>query len=237
MNNIISISTGCVYRTFPNKTEALKELLKLAPEGIELSFPFPEMIQEFEFTKEVLNKIRELKHFSIHASWKEVDFSSRDVIDKMLFKLEKLAQQSLAKNIVFHTDILSDDFLQEVAKYNFKSSFENMDFRKESGQTLNDIKSILDQNEQFGFVLDIAHAIDLGEEATNELLQLRNRITEVHFSILNRGTGRHELVSNENTPQIFEYLSDINAPLVLEGAVRNDIQKEILKEVDLIRSI
>jgi hypothetical protein len=212
-------------------------LAELNPDGIELSFPFPGMLEKFSFSNQNISNIKKLKYFSIHAPWKEIVYDSQKTTRQLLDKLEQLTSEIDTKTIVFHTDILEEDFFEEIKKYNFVPSFENMDYQKDTGTEHDHIKKILERDSKFRFVFDIAHALDLGEKTTRDLLLLKDKISEVHFSFRSRISNCHEMVSQNNDLKIFDYLKDITVPLILEGVENeNDYKSIIEKEINLIQS-
>jgi hypothetical protein len=69
--------------------------------------------------------------------------------------------------------------------------FENMDDRKASGRTADELESLFAELPEAGFCLDIAHAhtIDPTMGVATELLdRFRGRLREVHLSSIRRGT-------------------------------------------------
>jgi len=74
MKNPICISTGFLYRLMNDRNEMIRKIKEFSPDGIELSFAYPEYLSDFILSEENLKYLQSLKFISIHSPWKEISY-------------------------------------------------------------------------------------------------------------------------------------------------------------------
>jgi sugar phosphate isomerase/epimerase len=101
------------------------------------------------------------------------------------------------RSIVTHPDALRD--LRLYRELGTRLVLENMDDRKQTGRTADELVAIFDELPEAGFCLDVAHAhsVDPSMSAAQELLdRFRSRLRQVHVSSLR--DGRHVSLTEED---------------------------------------
>jgi hypothetical protein len=236
MNNPICISTGCVYKLSDDRNRLIKELRKLSPRGIEISFAHPDYLLNFELSKENLDYLKSLEFNSIHAPWIDISYSTDQRTKEVLDAISKIYKQINGRCVVFHEEQIKDYTLINSAE--FVPAIENDDWRKPRHR-VEDIRTILDDNPKFKFTFDFAHALTVSSlDVPSYISSFNNRLIEVHFSIVDREVGRHDLLykhDNEEIKNMAKELKNVSQPFVLEG-VSSDLN-EMKKEVEYLKSI
>ena len=122
------------------------------------------------------------------------------------------------RSIVTHPDVLAE--LAPYRELGTRLVLENMDDRKGSGRTAEELGVVFDKLPEAGFCLDVAHAALIGPtmEVADELLdRFRSRLRQVHVSSLHEG---HHVPITDNDEErfagILERCRDV--PWILEAA-------------------
>ena len=122
------------------------------------------------------------------------------------------------RSIVTHPDVLAE--LAPYRELGTRLVLENMDDRKGSGRTAEELGVVFDELPEAGFCLDVAHAASIGPtmEVADELLdRFRSRLRQVHVSSLHEG---HHVSITDNDEErfagILERCRDV--PWILEAA-------------------
>ncbi len=150
-------------------------------------------------------------HAPAHAYQK--DENSRSLLDK----LSLIAQKYSLKNIVFHVDLVRDwDVFLDYKL--LPISIENMDDRKTSGRSLEDIKAILDKYD-FNLTLDLQHcfvndrSLRLAEQFQDEY---PSKIVEYHLSGYDESLLHYPLFKTKQD-QIINCLRYTDKPIIIES--------------------
>jgi hypothetical protein len=121
------------------------------------------------------------------------------------------------RSIVTHPDTLAE--LAPYRELDTRLVVENMDDRKTTGRTADELEPVFDELPQAGFCLDVAHvhSIDPTMAAGHELLdRFRSRLRQVHLSSL---TGGHHVPLTEADEELFADVLDRcrDVPWILEA--------------------
>lgn len=168
-------------------------------------------------------------YVSVHAPGKFVALDEETVF-------ELLSRLPDGWPIVAHPDILRTPFLWR--QLGARLCIENMDHRKSSGRTAEELRQLFASLPEATFCLDVGHARQIDPTMISALLMLREfgqRLRQLHVSDVGlRGehlplgaTARHAF------SQIEPYVSD-DCPLIIEAVVGAEL---IERELDTVRSI
>lgn len=237
--NPICISTGCVYKLSDDKNDLIEELSKLFPMGIEISFAHPESLLSFNVSKNNLEYLRSLKFNSIHAPCKDIIYGRNKMSEKALQKISELYKQIDARNVVFHKDQIEDYGFIESSS--FLASIENDDWRK-SKHSIEDMQMLFNQNKEFKFTFDFAHALSVSSADIPKYIQcFKNRLIEIHLSIIDKGSEKHEFLhkyDNTEIRKLLQLLKSFFVPVVLEGVVSSLTEMKLLeKEIEYLMNL
>lgn len=150
-------------------------------------------------------------YLSVHAPVKQLRASEDALIDQLM------ALPPHVESIVTHPDTLSDFALYR--RLGRRLVLENMDDRKQTGRTADELDPVFTALPEAGFCLDIAHAwsLDPTMQLAHELLdRFGDRLREVHLSSLDG--SRHVAVLAEHEPlfgPVLERCTDV--PWILEA--------------------
>ncbi|MFH1366046.1 MAG: hypothetical protein ABIG99_01510 [Patescibacteria group bacterium] len=239
MKNHICISTGCIYKLSNDRNDLIAELRQFSPVGIELSFAYPEYLLNFNISDENLNYLRSLKFNSIHAPVENISYGKNKISKEILQKISELYKRVNAKNVVFHKESTKD--YSSIISNDFISSIENDDWRKPNHNVEN-IKSILDKNEELKFTFDVAHAISVSSsDILKYINSFQNKLIEIHISIMDKKIARHDFLYKYDSAEIknsLQPLKKLSVPLVLEATISSSEEIESIgKEIEYIRKI
>jgi hypothetical protein len=150
-------------------------------------------------------------YVSVHAPVKDRGLDDADTAHR----LGELP--TWVRSIVTHPDVLAT--LSPYRGLGSRLVLENMDDRKRTGRTPDELAAAFDELPEAGFCLDIAHAasIDATMEAAEQLLdRFRSRLRQVHLSSLRN--GHHVPVTVEDEERfacVLERCRDV--PWILEA--------------------
>jgi len=239
MENPICISTGCLSRLFKDRNDIIKKLQRFSPSGIELSFHNPEYLLNFDIERDILEYLQTLRFNSIHAPFKEIVYGNNKLCKEVLRKISELYTKINARNVVFHKDQIEDYNLITDSK--FVSSIENDDWRKPNN-SIRDIKNLLNKHKELKLTFDFAHAITVSPSEIPEYLDyFKDRLAEIHISIINKESKRHDFLhkhNNEKLKSLTQFLKIASVPLILECVVFNPKEIDLIeKEIEYIKRI
>lgn len=232
MKNPICISTGFVYRLTNDRNEMIKMIREFSPQGIELSFAYPQYLFDFKISPENLEYLKTLDFVSIHSPWKEITYGNNQKSRDVLEAIEKLYKQIGARNVVFHKEQVED--LQVITSYNFAASIENGDYREDAGNSVEKIENILKSNPKLKFTFDFAHAVTVSfDDIPLYIDKFKDRLIEVHLAMLNKNLKDHWFLhkyDNQQLRDLLNYFKNINCPLVLECVAADEKETQLMKE-------
>lgn len=241
MKNPICISTGTIYKLSNDRNEMIKILQKFKPDGIELSFAYPQYILDFQISDENLKYMQSLKFNSIHAPWKEISYSDNELCHTVLKAIENLYKQINAKNVVIHFKTDSD--VSVVEGYNFVTSTENGEWYTENWpKTPDAISLILNQDDNLKFTFDFAHALTVSSnDVPIYVNRYKEKISEIHFSDRQKEAPDHWFLhknDNEEIRKLLSHLKVLDVPVVLEGVATDESELPLIgKEMEYAREI
>lgn len=157
---------------------------------------------------------------SLHApSFKHNDISESI---RILEKMEKVVNVLDIKNIVIHPDAVSYWEVFEQFKH-LPLSIENQDGRKNFGNTLEDIKSILDKYKFLNLTLDLQHcfvndpSMQLAQDFHKEF---GDRVVEYHLSAYDKELNHVQLFKKEQL-EIIKSLELKDKRIVIESVLED----------------
>jgi hypothetical protein len=219
----IGFSTGALAKD--NFRLALHELEGKPVDSIELSaLRYPELSILVTSLKEL--RLDSYRYIAIHAP-SQFDQNEEIEVVKLLKKWIPATWP-----IIIHPDTVHDFDLWR--SFGAQIAIENMDRRKATGRTAEELKTIFDKLPEARFCFDIGHARQFDTTMTEayRILKLYSRrLCQVHVSEVN-STGQHDPVSYTSILAFSQVASLIAAaiPLIIESRVRPaEIDNEILK--------
>ncbi|MFA5986295.1 MAG: hypothetical protein WC819_03035 [Parcubacteria group bacterium] len=180
---VIGFSCGVFYRLQNNSHERFsKELVDrfcaTGARAIELMCHTEEHVKFLSAGEHA--HIMQFDHISIHAP--VIAYDDDAVSHVLLKQLEELSARFSATYVVFHPDAVKRWDI--ISQYKIPVAIENMDDRKKSFRTLDDVQSLLDRY-PFGLVIDLQHCFvnDPSMQLAKELhAQFGDRIVGYHIS-------------------------------------------------------
>jgi hypothetical protein len=208
----VGFSTGAL--ALGDFERALRMLASKSVEAVELSAlrstEFPRLLTTVPKRLDELQQ--RYQYIAIHAP---TDFQDeRSLVEG----LKSVAEKGF--NIVVHPDIIHDASLWR--PLGDRLCIENMDSRKTTGRTANELQGIFEKLPQAKLCFDVAHARQVDPtmtEATRILSEFRDRLAQVHLSEVN-GRGKHFTMSFV-ARLAYERLANIlsSVPVILESPV------------------
>lgn len=183
----------------------------------------------------LLNNNLDLSGFSfvsMHAP--QYAYDNDENSKRMLAKMELLTKKYIIKNIVVHSDLVLDWNVFGNFK-NIPISIENMDHRKKSGKTIEDVKAVLDKYE-FKLTVDLQHCFvndNSLQLAADFQEKFKDKIVEYHIS----GTDdnlMHNPLFRTKQDKIINSLKNKNIPIIIESTFGEVGEHE--KELEYIKS-
>lgn len=236
-NGPVGFSTGCLYRSKMPMSEIAELYHSCGANAIELSFATPAEFFNTEITKELISAAKKFDFISIHAPWKEINYSVSPETEKIIEKLKTIRAKLPIKGIVLHPHLI-DDF-EILKRSGLPFLLENTDKRKKFGICPEDFEE-LKKKCDFGFVLDLQHAFE--HDPTMELAKkfietMGVRLNHLHVSGESQGeihVPAHLARNREAIVQMLEL--KLPQPKILEGIMINDIENTISKELNFINN-
>lgn len=220
---IIGFSTGALARG--DFAQALRLLETKHVEAVELSAlrytELPDVLVKLPLYLETLRK--RYRYISFHAPTNFTD--EAELIRQLTLVVE------LGWNIVVHPDTIRDRSLWRAL--GSCVCLENMDSRKKTGRTAEELHDFFEQMPQAKLCFDIAHAREVDPtmtEAASILSKFGDRLAQVHLSEVD-GRGAHFAMSL-SAELAYERFSDLisRVPIILELIVsEEEIEAEIYK--------
>jgi hypothetical protein len=192
---------------WPAQTRAAARVSTFAAELAALSLP------EFDALEAWLHTLPPLpfRYLSVHAPVKELDGDEPRLIARLA------ALPAAVRSIVVHPDVLQDP--AAYGRIGSRLVIENMDDRKATGQTADDLAALFQVLPEAGFCLDVAHvtAVDPSMELAHELLdRFGPRLRQLHVSSL--VDGEHAPLTAEDAERFRPVLRRcVDVPWVLEA--------------------
>jgi hypothetical protein len=225
--SVIGFSTGAI--AFDDFATALELLEPTRANAVELSalraIELPELLAALPLR---LNALRQrYQYISFHAPTNFND--ERGLVEQ----LKAIADMGL--NIVVHPDTIHDALIwKELGRH---LCLENMDSRKRTGRTAEELRSFFIDLPEATLCFDIAHARQVDPtmtEAVRILEEFGDRLVQFHLSEVN-SRGKHFSMSFA-AKRAYEPFAAIlsQAPVILESVVGSDEIVEELAEAEKI---
>lgn len=173
--------------------------------------------------------IAQFSHISIHAP--AVDYDDTKQTHDLLQKMAQLCAKYSVTHVVFHPDAISS--WDVIGRYDIPVAIENMDDRKKSFKTYDDIKELLN-NHAFGLVIDLQHCF-----VNDPTMQLA---VQLHENFFDRIVGYHisgydpELLHvplyKTDPGCIIDHVKKKTVPIIIESTF--DAYEEAQCEMDYI---
>ena len=219
----IGFSTGALARG--DFVKGLRLLETKHVEAVELSAlrytELPDILTKLPMHVETLRK--RYRYISFHAP---TNFKDEP---ELIRQLELVVE--LGWNVVVHPDTIRDRALWRAL--GSCVCIENMDSRKKTGRTADELREFFEEIPQAKLCFDIAHAREVDPtmtEAASILSKFGDRMAQVHLSEVD-GRGVHFAMSL-SAELAYEQFSDLisKVPIILESIVsEEDIEAEICK--------
>ncbi|MFA4998848.1 MAG: hypothetical protein WC514_02400 [Candidatus Paceibacterota bacterium] len=241
MKNPICISTGLLYRLTNDRNEMISKIREFSPEGIELSFAYPEYLFDFTIKEENLRYLRNLKFNSIHAPWIEITYGNNQKSKDVLTAIEKLYKQIDAKDVVFSNKEQIAD-INVITDYDFIVSIENDDWKHPLSNIPEKIEEVFSENKILKLTFDFAHALTVSpKDIPMYINKFKDRIISIHLAMLNKELKDHWFLHKHDSKRMREllgYLKEINSPVILECVASDWKEVALIKEeIKYIKSI
>lgn len=234
MENQIAISTGLVYKFYPDQVSRIQRMKPLfeGGYGVEICIADPALLLSFDPDETLIEYIKTLPYVSIHAPWIGMTYGDNELCHSVLLKLQYLSGILNAKHIIVHSGWTKNyDIFR---KYGLKILVENEDYKLPESWTPDQIAQILQKNPDIGFNFDFAHALTIWADTVRSFIdRFESQIVQVHMSHLSRDVRDHNFLYRDAEPWVLELLQyfkeRIKAPLVLENVAQTE------EEIDMIR--
>lgn len=238
MSRVVGFSTGCL-KDFPWSLKKKIDFIKaVGSSAIEVSFATPQEFFESGLCADVLRRLMDFAHVSIHAPWKGIVYerTSLDALN-VVSRLIDVFHRLPSAHAVMHPDIIVSD----ISYFNsclLPLWLENMDARKKIGVRPEEFVFYREKSD-FGFVLDLQHVyehdpsmalVDGFLEAMGEF-----HLGEVHISGQS-GEYRHlPLASSDNSTAIMAAGKKVPiwVPFISEGVIPSSDEAEMFKAASL----
>lgn len=226
----IGFSTGAI--AFDDFERALKILDPTCARAVELSaLRIKELPVLLSALPEILPGLRQrYDYISFHAP---TNFENEESVVRDLALVA-----DLGINVIVHPDTIQDVYLW--SQLGPRLCLENMDSRKSTGRTAEELREFYEKLPEAVLCFDIAHARQFDAtmtEAVRIIEEFRGRLAQVHLSEVN-SKGRHFAMSFA-AKRAYEPFAEIlaGAPVIIESVIDNDeIVGEIEKTEQLLRS-
>jgi sugar phosphate isomerase/epimerase len=211
----LGASTGYMEESRGDWPTQVAEAWEVSPFAVELSALSE---RQLESLRDYLASAPALpfRYLSIHGPSKDRAMAEEQLLDALC----ELAQWADA--IVMHPDTL--EWPERYRALGRKLLLENMDARKDSGRTFQELAPLLDRLPEAGFCFDVAHASSVSADmsAAAELLDgLGDRLRHVHVSSLSPDL-RHVPLSDEDEQRFQPILARcVDVPWILEAPLRS----------------
>ena len=235
MNEIrLGFSTGCLYKSGLSEVERLDFLRSIGCRTVELGCVKLKDFFSGELMSLKANDLRGFDYVSFHAPVFDYGFNERT--HEIFRGINNLNRRKTLDLVVFHPDTVYDfaAFYTEVVDFNF--AFENMDKRKASYKSVEDMARLAFQFEfkNFKMVLDVNHAYtnDPTMALTTEFYKkLGEKIAQVHLSGY---VGRHEPLFQTRQAEIIKSIRNLSVPIIVESILNSE---ELVLERDYILEV
>lgn len=226
----IGFSTGSLHgvRKNKNSNESLEHFLSLGCDSIELScLDVSELSNVGNIDVKVLNKC---KYKFLHAPALDFVYDKNERTYVVLDKILSLQKKYDFNSVGVHPDRVIDwqvfdDYRQ------IPWAIENMNSRKNTGKTINNIKQVLDYT-NFDLLLDIQHCFSndkTGNLIKNFYSAFNKKIVEIHVSGYTDKKFQHSLLYKEKQQSVITSIPTNRIPIIIESPIKEltNLKKEL----------
>lgn len=238
-NAAIGFSTSCLRQANLGLIDQLKIFLKTGAIFLELNFPWPGDLIDFDLTDQRLfSKLQKFVGITVHAPYVDVKyFDGSGSTNRLIFKLKELAKRIPVSGFVFHSNIVENFNGLEVI--DLPILIENTNFGA-FGSTAEDIVKIkTDYN--FSFVLNLRRIFKPGSPTAlfNDLVSaIGNRLSHLQVSGRNQRLKCAPLHLSDNQEAIATVIKSIGCvPIILEGDLEPDYLKMAQAEMEFVSDL
>lgn len=213
----LGINTGYFWRTKLTPLQKVEKLLEVGNSAIEISMGYQHYLDQ-NYTEEYFAAVRNFQYRSIHG-FSDIRYPSKEA-ERIVPILLEHAKSIDAHTITLHPDRV-DDFDWVSAKFGSILAYENMDWRKNFGRTLEDMEIVFEKAPDARWVFDVNHIYtwDKSMEAAGEFYQsFKARLAHYHLSGF--GGTTHQCLSQTHEHIIFSGIKD-DKPIILESVPEN----------------
>lgn len=212
----------------------LEQVLSIQDEVIEIHFATPKDFR-IDFDNEIYTLIKKFKYRSVHAMFKDENREPLEYPNNKYQSEQEITDTILEKadchTILFHPNIVKN--LNEMnRRYSNKLAFENMDHRKDFGNTVEDMKTVFEKAPKAKWVCDVTHLYLIDNSLSNSKNyhnDLGDRLCHYHISSYGK---THDCFTRVGLRQILDGVLDRSAPMVHEGfAIGHGLMEEELEFV------
>jgi hypothetical protein len=235
MNLQLGFTTGSLHKEFATK-EALASLKNSGIKVVELGFAKMDSIYEGWADNLSKEDLESFDYVSLHSPIIQYgDNSETKLVFEKIGNIDNIRKLDL---VVIHPNTIEDFSVFDTK--NFPIGFENMDNRKLTHKTSEEMKRVLENNDNYSLVLDVNHVYSNDKTmslAKEFYSKSGSRIKEIHLSGYD---GYHEPLFKTKQTEIIEAIQDFNVPIINEATIASgDIKTEMdymIKEIEQILS-
>ena len=214
---LIGFSTGALYKSKLSLKEKLALYEELDCRAVELNYIRIEDLLAVNVASFPVEELSSFEWVSLHAPVK-INYGATDSPTQEIFaKIEEVHKVRPLNLVVFHPETVVD--FEPFKNAGFPVAFENMDNRKDSHRSAEDLAKVLSLDDKFRFVLDVNHAYtnDKTMKLASELYKRAgHRLSEIHLSGY---STYHEPLHATRQLQIIHAIRDFETPIIIESVL------------------
>ena len=167
--------------------------------------------------------LKGFNYVSLHAP--KFNYGDNEGTKAIFAKIERVNKIRELDLVIFHPDSIRS--LDVFHRAPFKVAFENMDCRKSSFQTPEELSHVVMKSENFKAVLDVNHIYTNDptlQSVPRFYKELGDRIVQTHLSGY---TELHDPLYVTKQTQIVAAVKDLTLPIIIESVISpNEVEKE-----------
>ncbi len=229
----LGFSTGALYK-FCTTKKALGIFRSLGFSIVELGVVGLESVAKGWLDEITPEDLKGFDYVSLHAP--KFDYGDNKGTKAIFAKIERVNKMRELETVIFHPDLITD--LSVFHRAPFKVAFENMDRRKSSFQTPEELSRVVMKSENFKAVLDVNHIYTNDptmQSVPGFYKELGDRIVQIHLSGY---TELHDPLYVTKQTQIVAAVKDLTHPIIIESVISPDeVEKERSYILQTFRSL
>ncbi|MFA5763991.1 MAG: hypothetical protein WC915_04215 [archaeon] len=236
---VVAISAGACRDLKLNRADSIRFIQKYSNliDGIEIGFGSWEEALNYTFEEDTLKFVKSLKFKSIHMPVSNDKYDNNIATKKVLSKVSEIAKEINANHLVFHPNTIKD---YSILDYSLNNCIENLNSKEcnKGFQTVQEIRKVLEENEELGLVLDTCHMLEVGIDL-KDFLELKDKVCGIHLAVQwiqgERLRTHGFLQENKEQLEQIKPLLKLNVPKIIESDFYPTKVTMIEKEIELIR--